>query len=83
MSAVFSTVANAQGYNADSQGEGAFVAALLKFADANHSGGDVLANPYSEALRRFEAAGINPHALARMRQLFADPERRYASGELK
>jgi hypothetical protein len=82
MSAVFKKVLDS-GFNSDSQGEGAFVTALLQFADANHSGGDVLANPYSEALRRFEAAGINPHAFARLRQVFADGERRFAAGELK
>ena len=83
MSAVFQKCLNT-GFNSDSQNEGAFVTALLQFADANHSGSDVLANPFSEALRRFEAVpGFSPHALTRLRQIFADAERRYAAGELK
>lgn len=84
MSAVFTTVATSQGYNADSQGEAGFVAALLAYAAANNSGSDSLDSPFDEAIRRFEATpNFNPHALARLKQLFADPSRRYANGQLK
>jgi len=80
MSAAFRETISAIGLTDDSQGEAAFIHALLKYANANHSGLDVLSNPLAEAIRRLEAAGINPHALARIKQLLYDRLDKYDRG---
>lgn len=80
MSAVYSKVAEQLGLNNSSQGDAGFLHALLTYANANHSGSDVATNPYSEVIRRLEAAGLNPHAMVRIKSILADGEIKFAAG---
>lgn len=80
MSVVFKRVSDSIGFNSDSQGENAFISALLTYANANNSGSDVSQNPFTEVVRRFEAAGINPHALARIKERLFDAENKFNAG---
>jgi hypothetical protein len=80
MSAVFKQASDRLSLSESSQGDLAFVHALFKYADANNTGSDVLTNPISECIRRLEAAGINPHALHRIKELLAKQEIAYAAG---
>jgi hypothetical protein len=80
MSAVFKKVQDQMGLNDDSQGDLAWAAALLRFADLNHSGGDVLTNPYEEVVKRFEVAGLNPHAMKTLKQILIEGQHKFAAG---
>lgn len=80
MSVVFQKAIKFIGFNRDTQGDASFIHALLQYADANHSGSDVLDNPVSEAIRRFKAASINPHVLARIEQMLHDWQDKYDRG---
>lgn len=70
-------------FSDDSQGSDAWLAAILKFADSNHDGADVLANPYIECIRRFEAAGVNPHALAMIRDRLSHMQLAFDRGDVR
>lgn len=68
MSAAYKQTIQTAGLNNDHQGELGMLHALLVYADANHSGSDTLTGA-AEVIRRLEAAGINPHALLRIKQI--------------
>jgi hypothetical protein len=54
---------------------------LLTYADQyNAGGGDPSPNPFTASILRLESAGVNPRAVARIRQMLASEEAKYAAG---
>ena len=76
---IYSQVRDQLGLNNDSQGDAAFLHALLTFADANPPGGaNTFVSPYEEVAHRFR--NLNPHAVRKIEAMLADGVRQFAAG---
>jgi len=81
MSAVFSTVNKKIFGNVVSQDQACLIQALLEYAAANNSGGDVLSNPFTEVSRRLRDVPINPVAQQKIDYFLAQFAEQYAAGK--
>ena len=57
------------GLSTDSQGDSAWLYALLIYAADNSSGEDTYSNPAREVLRRLEAANVGAHTLRKLTEM--------------
>jgi len=79
---MYSKVIQAFGLNNDSQGDLAWLHAILVFGALYDDSADVLSNPVSEIVRKLETvAGVNPHAVQRVKAILARLELQFAEGK--
>lgn len=65
----YQKVIQALGLNTDSQGDNGWLYSLLMLGSYDYEGSDTHANAAREVVRRFEAANIGPHSLARVKAM--------------
>lgn len=79
---MFRKVIDSLGLSNSSQGDLGWLHAILVYGDLYDDSADVLANPFSEVIRKLESvAGVNPHAVQRVKELLAKAEMQYAGGQ--
>jgi len=79
---VFRKVIDSFGLSNNNQGELGFLHAILVYGDLYDDSADVLTNPASEVIRKLETvAGVNPHAVQRVKAELAKLELQYAGGQ--
>jgi len=79
---MYRKVIDSFGLSNNSQGDLGWLHAILVFGELYDDSADVLTNPASEVIRKLESvAGVNPHAVQRIKALLAKLELQYAGGQ--